>query len=76
MNKACHIFNSNHNNFNCRKIVCLKFGGKTHAYEHVTLDSNDIEWVSEIKHLENLNISLDSQIKTLYFIGFMSTNLL
>ena len=44
--------NSNHITFNCKKNVCLKFGGKTHDYKHVTLDGTDIEWVSEIKHLE------------------------
>ena len=50
--------NSNHITFNCKKTVCIKFGGKTHDYEHFTLNGNDIEWVSEIKHLgNNLNIS-------------------
>ena len=41
------------------------------------LNGNDIEWVSEIKHLgNNLNISrndeLDCQIKTLHFIGYVN----
>ena len=52
---------------------CLyKFGGKTNDYEHLTLKGNDIEWVTEIKHLgNNLDIScndeLDCQIKTSHF---------
>ena len=50
---------------------------KTHDYEHLTLNGNDIEWVSEIKHLgNNLNISrndeLDYQIKTSHFIGYVN----
>ena len=49
----------------------------THDYEHLTLNGNDIEWVSEIKHLRsNLNISrndeLDCQIKTSHFIGYVN----
>ena len=78
MNKICSIFaNSNHITFNCRKTVCIKFGGKTHDYEHATLNGNDNEWVSEIKHLgNNINISrndeLDCQIKTSQFIGYVN----
>ena len=31
MIKICYFFaNSNHTNFNCKKTVCIKFGGKTH----------------------------------------------
>ena len=78
MIKICSFFgNSNHITFNCKKTVCIKFGGKTHDYEHLTLNGNDIEWVSEIKHLgNNLNISrndeLDCQIKTSHFIGYVN----
>ena len=78
MIKICSIFaNSNHITFNCKKTVCIKFGGKKHDYEHLTLNGNDIEWVSEIKHLgNNLNISrndeLDCQIKTSHFIGYVN----
>ena len=76
--KICAFFaNSNHITFNCKKTVCIQFGGKTHDYEYLTLNSSDIEWVSEIKHLgNNLNIScndeLDCQIKTLHFIGYVN----
>ena len=43
----------------------------------MTLNGNDIEWVSEIKHLgNNLNISrndeLDCQIKTSHVIGYVN----
>ena len=78
MIKICSIFaNSNHITFNCKKTVCIKFGGKKYDYEHLTLNGNDIEWVSEIKHLgNNLNISrtdeLDCQIKTSHFIGYVN----
>ena len=53
--------------------VCFK----THDYEHLTLNGNDIEWVLEIKHLGNsLNIScndeLDCQIKTSHFICYVN----
>ena len=49
--------------FNCKKTVCIKFGGKTHDYEHLILNGNDIEWVSEIKHLgNNLNISRNDEL--------------
>ena len=74
----CSFFaNSNPITFNCKKTVCIKFGCNTHDYEHVTLNGNDIEWVSEIKHLgNNLNISfndeLDCQIKTSHFIGYVN----
>ena len=56
--------------------LCIKFGGKTHGYKHLTLNGNDIEWASEIKHLgNNLNISrndeLDCQIKTSHFLGYV-----
>ena len=69
--------NSNHITFNCKKTVGIKFGGKTHDYEYLTLNGNDIEWVSEIKHLENnlnksCNNELDCQIKTSHFIGFVN----
>ena len=55
-------------------IVRKLFSGKTHDYEHLTLNGNNIEWVPEIKRLgNNLNIScddeLDCQIKTSHFIG-------
>ena len=75
--KICSFFsNSDHITFNCKKTVCIKFGGKTYDYEHLTLNGNAIEWVSEIKHFENnLNIScndeLDCQIKTSHFIGYV-----
>ena len=73
MNKTCYFFaNSNHTNFNCRKIVCIKFGGKAYDDEHMTLDGTDIEWVSEIKHLGNLNTSLDCKIETSHFIGYVN----
>ena len=50
---------------------------KTHDYEHLTSNGNDIEWVSEIKHLgNNLNIlcndGLDCHIKTSSFIGYVN----
>ena len=32
-------------------LLLYKFGGKTHDYEHLTLNGIDIEWVKEIKHL-------------------------
>ena len=55
--------NSNHITFNCKKSVCIKFGGKTHDYEHVILDGTAIEWVSEIKLFgNNLDISCDDEI--------------
>ena len=48
-----------------------------HDYEHLTLNGNDIEWVSEIKHLGNnfkisCNDELDCQIKTSHFIGYVN----
>ena len=78
MIKICSLFaNSNHITFNCKKTVCIKVCGKTHDCEHLTLNGNDIEWVSEIKHLgNNLDIScndeLDCQIKTSHFIGYVN----
>ena len=79
MIKICYFFfaNSNHVTFNCKKTVCINFRGKTHNYEHFTLNGNDIEWVSEIKHLGiNLNIScndkLDCQIKKSHFVGYVN----
>ena len=45
--------NSNHITFNCKKTVCIKFVGNTHDCEHLSLNDNDIEWVSEIKHFGN-----------------------
>ena len=73
----CFFDNSNHITFNCNKTVCIQFGGKTHDYEYLTLNSSDIEWVPEIKHLgNNLNIScndeLDCQIKTSHFIDYVN----
>ena len=64
MIKICYFFaNSNHFTFNCKKTVCTKFVGKKHDYEHVTSNGNDIEWVSEIKHLgNNLKISCNDEI--------------
>ena len=58
-----------------RKLFVKSFCGKTH--KHFTLNGNDIESVSEIKHLgNNLNIfgndELDCQIKTLHFIGYVN----
>ena len=54
MIKICSFLtNSNHITFNCKNTVYIKFGVKTHDYEHLTLNGNDIEWVSEIKHLRN-----------------------
>ena len=66
---------NNHITLNCEKTVWIKFSGKTHDYEHVTLDGTDIE--SEIKHLgNNLDIScndkLDCQIKTSHFIDYVN----
>ena len=78
MIKICSFFaNSNNITFNCKKTVCIKFGVRTHDYEHLTLKGNDIEWVEEIKHFgNNLNISrndkLDCQIKTSHFIGYVN----
>ena len=44
MFKICSFFaNSNHITFNCKKTVCIKFGGKTHDYEYLRLNGNDIE---------------------------------
>ena len=49
MTKICSLYaNGNHITFNCTKIVSIKLGGKTHDYEHLTLNGNDIEWVSEV----------------------------
>ena len=64
--------NRNHITFNCKKIAYIKFDGKTHDYEHLTLNGNDIEWVSEVKHFgNNLDIScndeLDCQILNVSF---------
>ena len=54
MIKICYFLaNSNHNTNSFLTIKSYKFGGKTHDYEHLTLNDNDIEWVSEIKHLGN-----------------------
>ena len=64
--------NSNHINFNCRKIVFKQFDGKTNDCKLVMLDSTGNEWVSEIKHLGNLNISFDCQIKTSHFINYVN----
>ena len=78
MIKICSIFaNSHHITFNCKKTVCIKFSSKTHDYENLTLNGNDIECVSEIKHLgNNLNIScndkLDCQIKSSHFIDYVN----
>ena len=66
----CSSFaNNNYITFNCKKIVCIKFYIKTHAYEHLTLNDTNIEWVSKIKHLGNhlgvsFNDELDCQSKT------------
>ena len=50
----CFIFaNNNHITVICKKNICIKFGGKSHDYEHVTLNGTDIETLSEIKHFGN-----------------------
>ena len=76
-NSNLFFANGNHNTFNYKKTVCIKLGGKAHDCEHLTLNGNDIEWVSKIKHLgNNLDIScndeLDCQIKTSHFIGHVN----
>ena len=78
MIKICSFLaNGNHITFNCKKTVCIEFGGKTYDYEHLTLNGNDIEWVSDIKHLGNnldkeCDDKLDCQIKTSHFIGYVN----
>ena len=47
MIKMCSILsNNNHITYVCIKTVCIKFGGKTHDYEHVPLNGTSFEWVS------------------------------
>ena len=62
------------------KTVCIKFDGKPHDYEHITLKGTTIEWVSKIKHLGthlqitciSCNDELDWRTKTSHFIGFVN----
>ena len=75
MIEMCSTFADNsYITFICKKSVCIKFGGMTHDYEHVTLNGTNIDWVSKIKHLGNhLDIScndeLDCQTETSRFIS-------
>ena len=38
-------------NFNCKKIVCMKFGENVKQYECIFLKETKLSWVYEIKHL-------------------------
>ena len=67
--------NSNLITFNCKKTVVQSLMAR--HYKRVTLDGTDIEWVSEIKHLEkklqiSCNDKLDCHTKTSYFIGYVN----
>ena len=39
--------------FNCKKLMCIKFGDNVNVNEIIKLNDSQIPWVKEIKHLGN-----------------------